>query len=175
MPPLPELHHGLGDIGVVEILQKLEPKHPPQADGHVAVAGEVKVYLKGVSRQTQPRAGGRQALRRQRLVPQLADGVGKEDLLRRAHGEAPDTGDEFVQVLPPLLQLIRHGFIADDGTCDELGEQCHIRAKGDGIFLHRCVLTVDVDGVAHGLEGVEADSDGQGQAQHRQLQSRQDV
>ena len=175
MPPLPEFHHRPGDIGIVEVLQKFEPEHPPQTDSHVAVAGKVKVDLKSISRQPQPRPDSRQILGCQGLIPQLANSVGKKDLLRRAHGEAPDAGDEFVQILPPLLQLIRHGFIAYNGTGDELGEQCYIRAKDDGILLHRRVLTVDVDGVAHGLEGIEADADRQRQPQHRQLQPRQSV
>ena len=72
--------------------------------------------LKSISRQPQPRPDSRQILGCQGLIPQLANSVGKKDLLRRAHGEAPDAGDEFVQILPPLLQLIRHGFIAYNGS-----------------------------------------------------------
>jgi len=135
---------------------------------HVAVAGEVKVDLEGIGRQAQPRANGRQALRRQGLLPQLPDGVGQHDLFRRAHGEAPDAGDEFLQVLPAALQLVRHGLIADDRARDQLGEQGHIGPKAHQIFLHRRVLTVDVNGIAHRLEGVEADPDGQGQPQNGQ-------
>ena len=92
---------------------------------------------------------------------------------------------EPVYILIMLLSIVVdyvHGMlverwrgVADDGARDELGKQGHVGAEGNGIFLHRRVLAVDVDGVAHGLEGVKADADGQGQAQRRQGEPRQGV
>jgi len=38
-----------------------------------------------------------------------------------------------------------------------------IRAEIDDVFLGPCLAPVDVDGVAHGLEGIEADADRQRQ------------
>ena len=167
MPALPKLYHRAGNIGVVEVLQEVEAEHLPQADGHVAVAGEIEIDLERVGRDAQPRAGEGQLLTRKGPVPELANGVGQQDLLCHAHGEALDPGGEFLQVLPPALQLFRHGFVADDGARDELGKEGDIGAEGDHVFLHRGVPAVDVDGIAHGLEGVKADADGQGQSQHR--------
>ena len=37
-----------GQVGVVKVLQKVKAEHPPQTDGHVAVAGEVKIDLQGI-------------------------------------------------------------------------------------------------------------------------------
>ncbi len=50
--------------------------------------------------------------------------------------------------------------IADDGTCNELREQCDIRAEVDKALLRRDAAAVDVNGVAQALEGVKADADG---------------
>ena len=163
VPALPKLYHRAGNIGVVEVLQEVEAEHLPQADGHVAVAGEIEIDLERVGRDAQPRAGEGQLLTRKGPVPELANSVGQQDLLCHAHGEALDPGGEFLQVLPPALQLFRHGFVADDGARDELGKEGDIGAEGDHVFLHRGVPAVDVDRIAHGLEGVKADADGQHQ------------
>ena len=47
----------------------------------------------------------------------------------------------------PVLQLVRYRLIADDGTCDELGEQGHISAKIDDIFLRFRFTTIDINGM----------------------------
>ena len=47
----------------------------------------------------------------------------------------------------PVLQLVRYRLIADDGTGDELGEQGHIRAKIDDIFLRFRFTTIDINGM----------------------------
>ena len=62
-----------------------------------------------------------------------------------------------------MLQLVRYRLVADDGTRNELGEQGHIRAKIDDIFLRFRFTTIDINGIAHGLKGVEADADRQRQ------------
>lgn len=48
----------------------------------------------------------------------------------------------------PVLQPVHYRLIADDGTCDELGEQGHIRAKIDDIFLCFRFTTIDINGMA---------------------------
>ena len=41
----------------IEVLREFEPEKPPQADGHVAVAGEVKIQLVGVAQHCNPGGG----------------------------------------------------------------------------------------------------------------------
>ena len=45
VPAPPEFRHAGGDVWVVEVFLELETYHPPEADGHVGIAGEVKVDL----------------------------------------------------------------------------------------------------------------------------------
>ena len=170
MPALPELHDGLGDIGVVEVLHKLKADHPPQAHGHVAVAGEVEVNLEGIGRQAQPGPHHGQFLpgHGEEGVPHAADGVGQEHLLGKAHGKPLHAGDEFPQALLPVHQLLSHGLVLDDGAGDQLGEQGDEGAEGDDVLLHRRILAVDVNGIGHGLEGVERDADRQRDAEEGQ-------
>ncbi len=164
VPPPPELAGRLGDIGIVEVFQKLEAQHPPQADGHVRVAGEVEVELEGEGGDAQPGPqGGEPGPGRGQIhVPQRAQGVGKQNLFTRAHGEALDAGGELLKGVIPPLQLVVQVLVLDDGPGDELGEQGDEGAEGDDVLLAPGVPPVHVDGVAHGLEGVEGDADGQG-------------
>ena len=62
----------------------------------------------------------------------------------------------------PHPELLGHVAVADDGAGNQLGEQGDIGGEVHKAPGGRAVLPVDVDDVAHGLEGVEADADGQG-------------
>ncbi len=45
MPAPPEIGDCGGDIGVVEVFEKMESKHEPESDCHVGIAREVKIDL----------------------------------------------------------------------------------------------------------------------------------
>ena len=46
MPPTPKLGHCTRHIWIIKILKKVKTQHPPKADGHIRVTGEIIVYLK---------------------------------------------------------------------------------------------------------------------------------
>ena len=71
----------------------------------------------------------------------------------------------------PVLQLPCDVRIADDGACNQLGEQGDIRAEIDEVLLCRDAAAIDVDGVAQALEGVKADADGQRKMKQRNFQA----
>ena len=59
MPPLPEFVNGTGEVGIAEILQKVEAEHFAQTDGHVGIARKIIVDLHGVGDRAHPcRDGG---------------------------------------------------------------------------------------------------------------------
>ena len=66
-----------------------------------------------------------------------------------------------------LIDLVAQVLVLDDGAGDELGKQGDEGAEIDDVPLRPGVSPVHIDGVAHGLEGVEGDADGQVDAQHR--------
>ena len=68
-----------------------------------------------------------------------------------------------------------HRLVLDDGPGDQLGEQRHIRTHVEDVLLGLHDAPVHVDGVGHGLEGVEADADGQGQSQRGDTGAQQAV
>ena len=168
MPPPPELRHGGGGIGVVEVFREVKAQHLPHADGHVGIAGEVEVDLKAEGRDAQPAADGRQRpgrLRRQLRVPQCTDAVGQQHFFRKAHGEPPCPGGERRCRVRPVNQLRRNILIADDRPRHQLREHGHIGAEGHHVPLGGSVLPVDINGIAHGLKGEKGNADGQGQSQ----------
>ena len=163
MPPPPELGDAFGDIGVVEVGQELKAQHPPQAHGHVGVAGEIEINLEGEGQHPQPGPGHRQLRQGHGLVavPQGPHVVGNEQLLSKAHHEDLHPGGKFVRRAGPLVDLIPQVLVLDDGSGDELGEEGDKGAEVEDVPLGTGISPVDVDGVAHGLEGVEGDTDGQ--------------
>ena len=168
MPTLPELSHGGGEIGVVKVFVKPEAQNPPQADGHVGVAGKVKVNLKAEGKKPCPAPRNRQrpgVLRGLAALPQGPGGVGQQHLLGKARGKAAGSFGEVPGRDGPVNQLRRHGLVLHDGPGDELGEQRHVGPEADDVPLDRRVPAVDIDGVAHGLEGEEGNAQGQGQSQ----------
>ena len=68
-------------------------------------------------------------------------------------------------MFPAVGQLVVHILVFDDGAGDQLGEEGDERAKTDQVLLGMYIAPIDVDGVGHGLEGVERDADGQADAQ----------
>ena len=166
VPPPPELRHGAGLIGIVEVLQKPEAEQPAQADGHIGIAGEVEIDLERKCQRPQPRRdhGGRGHGRD--LLPHGTHLVGQQHLLAQADDEPLHTGAGPCQRLAvPVLQIGGHRLVLDDRPRDELREQRHIGAEIDDVPLGRHQSPVHVDGIAHGLERVERDADGQQQPQ----------
>ena len=84
MPASPEFRRTARDIRIVEVLCKSEAKHPPQANGHIAVPREIKVNLQGVSQHPEP--GRRRRERHTRIkdiIRHLCDVIRDQDLLPR--------------------------------------------------------------------------------------------
>ena len=170
VPTPPELRDAAGDIGVVKVGQELKAQHPPEARGHVRVAGEVEVDLESVGQDPQPRPRHREVGDSRRLadIPELPHVVGQEQLFRHAHGKDLHAGGKSVSPVLPAVDLLPQVLILDDGTRYQLGEEGHKGAEIQDVPLGPGIPPVDIDGVAHGLEGVEADADGQVDAQYRE-------
>ena len=169
VPPPPELGDTLGNIGVVEVGQELKAQHPAQAYRHVGVAREVKVDLEGEGQHTQPSPRHGQVRQRHGLiaVPQHPHVVGDEQLFAKADHKHLDARGKLVHSAVPLIDLVSQVLILDDGTGDELGKQGDEGAKVKDGSLRSGVSPVHIDGVAHGWEGIEGDTDRQVDTQHR--------
>ena len=175
VPAPPEFRDGAGLVGVFKVFQEMEAKQMPQADGHVGVSGEIEVDLEGEGDSAQPRRHGGGCGHGADLLPQSAHLIGDQHLFGQAHHKALHTAAGLEHALPAVHQLVLHRLVLDDGAGDQLGEQRHIRAHVEDVFLVLDNAPVHVDGVGHGLEGVEADADGQGQSQCGDARAQQAV
>ena len=95
------------------------------------------------------------------LQPEIAHRICQQHLLGKTCGEQYDAGGKAGKRLCPLLQRRRHIPVADDGAGDQLREQSNIGPEIQRILLHPGVAPVDIDDIAHGLENVEGDANGQ--------------
>ena len=161
---------------MVKVLVEPETENPAQADGHIGVAGKVKVDLKAEGQQAHPAARRCQrpgSLGRQLGIPQSADGVGQQHFFSKAHAEPAGSQGKVLRAVDPVIQVLRHGLVLDDRPCDQLREHGDEGAEADDVPLHRGILPVDVDGVAHGLEGKEGNADWQWDIPQRDGDSQQ--
>ena len=54
MPAAPEIPHGGGSIGEIEVFRETEAQDLTHADGHVGITGEIKIDLEGVAQDGEP-------------------------------------------------------------------------------------------------------------------------
>ena len=177
MPPPPVFGNAAGKIRVVEIFQEFKAQHPSQADGHIGVAGKIKVDLKGKGNSAQPGGQRGQAFPRQggHGIPQQAHLVGQQHLFAQPHRKAVDAAGKKPGAFLPADQLPLHCFVLHNRPGDQLREQRDIGAEGNGVFLRCHRPAVNIDDVAERLEGVKADADGQCQFQQGQVAAGQGV
>ena len=171
MPAAPELGDGLGQVGVVKVLNEFEAHDPAEADGHIGIAGEVKVDVQGKGDGVHPEEQDGLLVGFPEQLHQQSEIVGDDDLLGKAHEKPPQAEGHVLPAVGAGIQFPGNVHIPDNGTGDELGEQSHIGAEADGVLLRHRVAPVHVDGVGQALEGIEADADGQGQLQQGDTQA----
>ena len=163
VPTSPELAHRTGDVGPIEVLQEVEPEHASQADGHVAVAAEVKVDLQGVGHHAQPGHG-----RWCHVHGQGEDGIGDarhlvrdQHLLRQTDHETPDATGEQRYGHDTVRDLAGQIPVPYDRAGDQLGEQADVQGHRTRVPLGLRLAPVHVHHVADPLEDEEGDPDRQ--------------
>lgn len=168
MPPAPEVGHRYRGIGVIEILLVFKPHHESHADGHVRIAGEVKINLQRIRQHSDPRAGGTEHgnLRGKQAVAQGRAGVRNDDLFRQPHNKSIQPAINAVRRFHPVRQLLFNVRIADDGAGDELRKRAQINRHDKNVLLRRHLVPVDIDNVAHDLEGEKTDTNGKRDFRH---------
>ena len=140
------------------------PHQQRDADGHVGVSTEVGIDLQGVSVERHEHLETAVGLgcSEDAVVEVDGDPVGQQDLFEQAV-ENPESGQAHRGTgdggrLEDLGHEIRS---AHDGTGHQLGKEGHVEPEVRQPAERRHMAPVDVHGVADGLEGVEADADGE--------------
>ena len=162
MPPLPEHAHRVGDEGIPEVLGQLEAEHPPQADGHVGIAGKIIVEVHQVSEYREPADRGGKFVGRcvEQAVHRAADGVRDDHLFPQADDEAARALDEIIGGDVPIAHVLRHVRVALDGPLEHLGEEREENAQRHRVLLRPVCIPVYVHDVGYHGEGIERDADG---------------
>ena len=172
MPSPPEFLDGPAEIGIAEVLQKVEAEHPAQADGHVTVPGEIEVDLQGVAEGAQPGQADVQllGLGGKHQVRHAAHRVGDEQLFGKPQNKPADAlGSERGADLP-LVDLLGHVVVLDNGPCNKLGEKGNVQRQLDKAPGRLAPVPVDVDHVGETLEGEKGNAHRQGNARQWDLQ-----
>ena len=131
VPAPPELAHAAGDIRVVEVFRKLEAEEHADADGHVAVAGEIEEDLETVAHRAEPRKPHAELLRREGVygIGDRRRALGEQELLQKAaHKTAKARRRHFRR--DRVLRELRRGILpADDRPRDQAGEERKIQEE----------------------------------------------
>ena len=170
MPAAPEVPHGAGGIGVLEVPGQPEAQHLPYADGHPGIAAEVQIQLQGVGHKAQPRHRGGDALEADGLdlTPQAADLVGQQHLHGKADDEVPQARIQLPQGAGAAVHLRFQLRRVHERAGEELGEHQDLCGVGHRTLLRLHPATVHVDDVGGHLEGVKAQAQRQGDATAQQ-------
>ena len=177
MPAPPEIGDGASCIWQAEVFGIFEAEHPAHADGHIAVAGEVKVDLKHEHQNAEPHP--ERGLRGKRAVKDLGRGaarvIGEQDLLAETDAEAVQAIENALGIHAAIRQLRLHIAVADDGARDELREQRDIQQKPRERALHADRAALYIHNIRKDLEGIERNADGQRDLGHGQREREQRV
>ena len=164
VPTVPELRDRGGLVGRVEIDVEVEAKQQGYAYGHVAVAGEVAVYLERVAIDSHQvlDAGVKQGIVEHAVDEVDADVVRDDDLLDQAcHYEGYAASHHAVRDNDRTVQLGDEVACTDYGACHELREERDVEGiveqTADGLYR----AAIDINGVAQRLEREERNSDRQ--------------
>ena len=91
MPSAPEFRDACGYVRIVEIFEKMEAEHTAKADGHIGIAREIVINLKGVCHDAEPCHGSGQCAgvgELKSLVSYQRHGVGEQNLFGKARQES---------------------------------------------------------------------------------------
>ena len=177
VPSAPEFPDASGDIGIIKVLLKVEAKHLSEADGHIAVAAEIKVNLQHIGDGSDPgcRRVKPRDIRCKKRVCHEADGVGNQHLFGETGNKTADSVHDAVHRLSPVLDLLGDIVVFHDGAGDELREEGNVEKHFSEILLGLSHAPVNVDDVGHGLEGEKGNSDGKPDGRHRNRRAKNGV
>ena len=181
MPPPPIFADRAGKIGVVEVFRQGNAEEFPDADGHIAVAGEVKIQLHHIRRVAQHKNRCRQRGGGHRcdLCVDQRQLISDDGLFGKAQHQPLDAVAEAVRRnaarLPAGVKLRGLLPIADNGAGRPVAEERKKHREPEGAFFGGDAPCRDICTVADGREHIKADTQRQGRGQHRHKARRKSV
>ena len=163
MPAPPKFLDARRDKRIVEVLSEIKAEHAAETDGHIAVAGKIKEYLKRICNGSDPRRSGAELIRREAedLIGQKAHLIRNKHLFCKAEDKAAKSAGYTLQRELALSQPVGDIGIAHYRAGDKLREEGDVQKHREQALLHVLLITVYVDNIAEPLEGEEGYSDWQ--------------
>ena len=169
MPAPPKLRGAAGDQRIIKVFQKTESQHPPQSDGHIRIAGKIKINL-------QRKCDGRQPCQQNRLLPAALQGsskspqlVGQQHFFGKAQHKARQPLSQILCRGVTLRQRSLHIAVAHNRSGNQLGEHGNIGRQPEKGALRRHRAAVYIHSITQGLKGVKTDANGQRNRQQSQF------
>ena len=171
MPAAPECLDTVRCIWIVKVFFKRKAEHGSHADSHIAVAAEIEIDLEHIGDRTDPGgedveltgAGGKDRVCRN------GHRVGNHNFFCEAEREAPHPGGRSVQRNRSVVDRAADIMIFHDRSRDQLGKKGNIQQQLSVILLAGSLAAINIDRVAHGLEGEKRDADRQRDSRQRKV------
>ena len=150
----------------------MQPQHLAHAYGHVAVSGEIQIYLESEGQHAHPQAQrgqGRQRVkvlcekgrvrrgpvRQQQAVGERAAWICQQRFLGKSDAEAGYARQQVGFPVPLLEKLMGDGLVADYGAGNALVEQRRVQQHVPVAALRLGVAPENIHDVCKELEGIK--------------------
>ncbi|MEN9443499.1 MAG: hypothetical protein RIS47_389 [Bacteroidota bacterium] len=164
MPAFPEFADVLGFVGRVEIGGQSVAKQEREADGDVGIARKIDIYLERISEYGHDvfEAGIRHGVREYTIDKIDGDVVAYEHFLEQTLQNEHQCLAKFLFVELVFECHLGHKFVGSNyRPGDKLWEKCYVKAEVDEPIEGFYFASINIDGVADCLEGIERYADGQ--------------
>ena len=158
MPSAPEFRCGTGNIGIVEVFEEMETEYFSEADCHIGITGEIIINLNREHKNTEPDRCGASCCKIAGKIGfrKLACNVGDKNLFGKAHKESCGSAPDILEVFTAVVNFKSNVRISYYRTCNKLGIKRNIHEEFHIVMLGFNVAFINVDGIAEGLESIEA-------------------
>ncbi len=171
VPSVPEVSEVTAAIGEEEVLAQTDSENGCNANADIAIATEVKVNLHGESYEPHQAFEARIGIWRSEYpVVVLCDVVCYDCFLDNAKDDEPKPQIKKAFAQYALSADLREESIgSSDRTCQQKREEREVEEIFQERNLEAEVASINIHGIADGLEGIEGNADGKRNARQREV------
>jgi len=173
MPSSPEFRCGTGNIGIVEVFEEMESKDFSKTDCHIGITGEIVINLNREHQNAEPYRRGAFCgkVAGKICFGKLTGCVRDENFFGKTDEESCCAAPDILEVFPAVVDLKGNVRVSYDRTRNKLGIKRNVHEEFHIVMLRFDFSAVNVNGVAEGLEGIEADTDRKSEFRNRKFKT----
>ena len=177
MPSAPEFRCRAGNIGIIEVFEEVESEDPAKTYRHIGITGEVIINLDGEHQYSEPHSCSG-------LLCQVSGEIGfcklscdvcDEYFFGKTHKESCGTGPDIIKGFLAVVYFPCNVDISYDRTCNKLGIKGNIHEIFHVVMLRFNISFINIDGIAEGLESIEADTDWESECRNRKRKTGEEI